>query len=718
MAYRAKRIVDLFYRIQDVAKDEHDAVLVSLLKDCEMYLNILLKIIDKSDHEVSKVESKEKCSNTLISKRSVEILKHWIYFLSSTKNEHNNDKLLRNQQARDLLGCIKIKSIKPPFDNDPENFNLLEYSERTLILPKGTSKSSRTRALKSHKRGGRTGANKPKLQKSLSKTSLSKGILAHDTKAVKRTRKYSTNKDLEKRYTHACAYAAVNLPRGTKKEHSFVQKTIQRSSLSRQREASKTIIKHSISKPTLIQGLYEESGRYKTNNFQLSHKPGRGDDGRKSLGKVNTKSQKNGLTYIKQFNSLNSVSRLSPDQCLNRARSNIKREAEKCTPQRSIALSPTENLASQPNSHLREVSGSDRTRAGYNSESYVQRYRRDTKLKSMDASISEFSQNKIINNLEIYHSQHLQESQFNFGMKRSVDEESEVRFGRRYKYATFLEESGSFISRGEEEKHLVDTVQKPSRIGNQKTSHIIPFQEFIKQKEKAEHLAPSKISMARKPGLPGGSPGIQRSPALKKYQKNNYQNYLQPKARIGDSSQNNKTTKAEYLYSLKTKFSPLVEVSLEDNEIIVYGKAKPRVRQPKQKKMLKGSSSHKSIPEGITSQERSKEEIKKVANGIKNKLKHNYRLSKEGSLKRHLCDSKNSSPGSLKNSSSYAKRRMGLAMEEDFMVLPNPQIGSSRKKRAVTTSDIIALSNFKEGSPRSKYQRLRASKKRLAQNGL
>lgn len=111
---------------------------------------------------------------------------------------------------------------------------------------------------------------------------------------------------------------------------------------------------------------------------------------------------------------------------------------------------------------MRKVSESDRTRAGYNSESHVQRYRRDNKLKSMDASGSEFSQNTNLNNLEVYHSQHLQENQSNFGMKRSDDGGSEVRFGSRYQYATFLEDSGSFVSRGEEEKHLVHKVQKPS----------------------------------------------------------------------------------------------------------------------------------------------------------------------------------------------------------------------------------------------------------------
>lgn len=80
----------------------------------------------------------------------------------------------------------KFKSIKPPFDKDPDNFNLSEYSERTLILPRGTSKPSRTRALKSHKRGGRTEMNKPKLQKSLSKTSLFKGFLIQKSKPVVR----------------------------------------------------------------------------------------------------------------------------------------------------------------------------------------------------------------------------------------------------------------------------------------------------------------------------------------------------------------------------------------------------------------------------------------------------------------------------------------------------------------------------------------------------
>jgi len=86
MTSKTKRIVDLFYTFEDVARNHLDAEFVSMLKDAEMYINITMKIINKA---TSKPKGSGNFSDSAnrrgLDQESIEILKHWIFYLSSKK---------------------------------------------------------------------------------------------------------------------------------------------------------------------------------------------------------------------------------------------------------------------------------------------------------------------------------------------------------------------------------------------------------------------------------------------------------------------------------------------------------------------------------------------------------------------------------------------------------------------------------------------------------
>jgi hypothetical protein len=78
-----KRIVSQFYTLDDVAKSELDADLVSLLKDAEMYTNIYAK--------------------RSLGTQDVDLIKHWICHFSEKNYDTDEKKQQRNDTAQKLL---------------------------------------------------------------------------------------------------------------------------------------------------------------------------------------------------------------------------------------------------------------------------------------------------------------------------------------------------------------------------------------------------------------------------------------------------------------------------------------------------------------------------------------------------------------------------------------------------------------------------------------
>lgn len=82
-----RRIVDYFYTFDELKDSLLDTELVGTLKDIEMYANI---------HGKRTMDAQQ-----------VDIVKHWIYHLSDTKQYTDDQKITRNQQAKELLETIR-----------------------------------------------------------------------------------------------------------------------------------------------------------------------------------------------------------------------------------------------------------------------------------------------------------------------------------------------------------------------------------------------------------------------------------------------------------------------------------------------------------------------------------------------------------------------------------------------------------------------------------
>lgn len=78
-----RRIVDLFYTLDDVKDSTLDSDLVSILKDAEMYANIYGK--------------------RNLTSESVNLIKHWIYSLSVKNCKDDAQRKERNDTASKLL---------------------------------------------------------------------------------------------------------------------------------------------------------------------------------------------------------------------------------------------------------------------------------------------------------------------------------------------------------------------------------------------------------------------------------------------------------------------------------------------------------------------------------------------------------------------------------------------------------------------------------------
>lgn len=83
MSSSNQRIVNRFYTLEDIAKSELDADLVSLMKDAEMYTNIYAK--------------------RSLSTQDVDLIKHWICHLSEKCYNTDDLKKQRNETAKKLL---------------------------------------------------------------------------------------------------------------------------------------------------------------------------------------------------------------------------------------------------------------------------------------------------------------------------------------------------------------------------------------------------------------------------------------------------------------------------------------------------------------------------------------------------------------------------------------------------------------------------------------
>ncbi|CAI2358888.1 unnamed protein product [Moneuplotes crassus] len=716
MASRTKRIVNLFYTIQDVAKDESDAELVSILKDCEMYLNISLKIISKSGANTPKASLASLSSSRGYGKEAVDILKHWIFSLSSKKEGDGVFKTKRNKQAKDLLDSIRFKIIKPPFDRDPDGFNLSEYMSKTNDLDQKKTYFTNTGTLKARKKSGRMPLTyRTKLQNSSSRTNLVKSFLDRDLKPEERKREHTVDKSPTGDYKFNCIYTEVSLSKPAKLETPYKPKNGKISSRFLNTAAT-SLAKRPNSKNSNYQRLREErDGSLARGSAEYTRKmSNRYNNTAKLRTPADHKSLKSNGSFVNNQYSLYKYS--SSRDGLQNSRNN-KGSIEKFTPKRRITLNLEEKFSASIHSQRNKKEEPSSIGARYASQSNLSKKRISNHPLSDKIGSSESSRNKESSAHESDEIRESQDFQGNFLLEKLGEEASILKITGEYKEAKLLEDTQSFEETGYEEekteKQIKSQMSATNRSAEQKNPHIIPFSEFMKDKIRTGHLAPSKIPGISKPVSSDSSPtkSKRKPPTLKKFNTNDYDKFEKPVSQGGEYTSKSKNNKDKYLKTLKNKFSPLFEVTLEEIRNRTPEKSKTRARQPKQQKMLRQSNSKESFTEVVKSQEQSRKNIQKVANDLKMKLKHNFMRSKERSPNPQNRLRKDPTVGSLRSSGSYNSKKHIFGAKDDSDTPYSPKIIVSRKKRAITTSDIYNSLKCREETKKYQYRKRAVSKR-------